>query len=103
MYNNINNVERGNHAHLTCKQLLIAASGSFHVRIDDGLHSKIILLNTPDKGLFVPAGIWISVTNISADAVCLVLASHPYEEIDYIRDYPAFLHYRNLGNNPVQP
>lgn len=86
--------DRGAHAHLECHQFLIAGSGSFDVLLDDGKSKKLVTLNQPYKGLFVPAGIWASEVNFSSGSICLVLASHKYDKNDYIRDYQEFLNYK---------
>lgn len=82
---------RGAHAHKSCHQFLIAASGSFEVLLDDGKVQRLVQLNRPYMGLHIPPGIWASEVNFSSGSVCLVMASHPYEEADYIRDYAVFL------------
>lgn len=86
---------RGSHAHKECHQFLVAASGSFDVILDDGKVKKTINLNQPYKGLHIQPGVWASEINFSSGAICLVLASHKYDESDYIRDYKEFLKYRN--------
>lgn len=89
---------RGGHAHLECHQFLIAASGSFEVEIFDGLDNKSVFLNDPNKGLHVPPGIWASENNFSSGSICLVFASHQYNESDYIRDKNQFLkHVQNTS------
>jgi dTDP-4-dehydrorhamnose 3,5-epimerase-like enzyme len=85
---------RGAHAHKKCHQFLVAASGSFEVQLDDGKVKKTVMLNQPFRGLHIPPGIWASEVNFSSGAICLVLASHKYNESDYIRDYNEFLEYR---------
>ena len=85
---------RGAHAHIDCHQFLVAASGSFEVELDDGKEQRIVLLNQPYKGLHIPPGIWASEINFSSGSICLVLASHKYDEKDYIREYNAFLKYK---------
>lgn len=85
---------RGAHAHKECHQFLIAISGSFEVMIDDGQTKNQILLNRPNLGFHIPPGIWASEINFSEGAVCLVLASHLYDEFDYIREYEAFKEYK---------
>lgn len=85
---------RGAHAHRTCHQFIIAASGSFEVSLDDGQQKKTILLNRPYVGLSIPPGIWASETNFASGSVCLVLASEKYDENDYIRSYNEFLMYK---------
>ncbi|MEP0711339.1 MAG: FdtA/QdtA family cupin domain-containing protein [Algoriphagus sp.] len=82
---------RGAHAHYECHQFLVAVSGAFEVLVDDGKSKRQILLNRPDCGLYIPPGIWASEVNFSSGSVCLVLASHAYNEKDYIRDYNEFL------------
>lgn len=81
---------RGAHAHKKCHQLLIAASGSFEVLLDDGKVQRIIQLNRPYQGLHIPPMIWASEINFSSGAICLVLASHLYDAADYIREYEIF-------------
>lgn len=81
---------RGAHAHKECHQFLIAASGSFEVLLDDGKTKRMIHLNRPNMGLHIPPGIWASEVNFSSGSICLVLASHTYNEADYIRDYNDF-------------
>ncbi len=88
---------RGGHAHKALKQLIIAASGSFDVLLDDSINKKVVTLNRPDYGLLVVPGIWRELMEFSSGAVCLVLASEKYEEEDYIRDYHTFLFIKN-GN-----
>jgi hypothetical protein len=81
---------RGAHAHKECHQFLIAASGSFEVHLDDGATQKVIQLNRPYFGLHIPPKIWAAEINFSSGSICLVLASHKYNEHDYIRDYDQF-------------
>ena len=85
---------RGAHAHKECHQFLVAASGSFEVQLDDGKVKKTVMLNQPYRGLHIPPGIWASEVNFSSGAICLVIASHTYDEADYVRDYNEFLNYK---------
>ncbi len=87
---------RGGHAHYQLHQLVIAASGSFSVLLDDGKNKKIISLNRPDYGLLIVPGIWRELYEFSSGAICLVLASEKYDQQDYIREYSAFLKYRGV-------
>ena len=73
---------RGAHAHKICHQFLIAASGAFEVLLDDGKIQRQVMLNRPNVGLHIPPGIWASEINFSSGSVCLVLASHAYNETD---------------------
>lgn len=87
--------ERGGHAHNELQQYIIAASGSFDVVIDDGKIKRTISLNRPYFALHIVPGIWRELRNFSSGSICLVLASHKYDEEDYIRDYNVFLIQQN--------
>lgn len=82
--------ERGGHAHKDLYQLIIAASGSFDVLLDDGATQRTVFLNRPYFGLLVVPGIWRELLNFSSGSICLVLASELYSERDYIREYSIF-------------
>ncbi len=82
---------RGGHAHKALHQVIIAINGSFNVEIDDGLNKKSVQLCRANEGLYIVPGIWRELTNFTSGSVCLVLASRPYEESDYYRDYGQFL------------
>ena len=86
--------ERGGHAHQELQQIVVAASGAFDVFLNDGMNKKIVHLDRPFIGLHIVPGIWRELLNFSSGAVCLVLASHKYDEKDYIRDYSNFLEYK---------
>jgi hypothetical protein len=83
--------DRGAHAHKECHQFLIAASGSFEIELDDGKTKRTVMLNRPNFGLHIPPGIWAAEKGFSSGVICLVLASHKYEEEDYIRNYEDFI------------
>ncbi len=82
--------DRGAHAHKECHQILIAASGSFEVELNDGVAKRTVLLNRPYYGLHIPPGIWAAEKGFSSGSVCLVLASHKYDESDYVRSFEEF-------------
>lgn len=82
--------ERGGHAHKTLHQLLIAMSGSFDVVLDDACARHRCHLNRSYRGLYLPPMIWREMDNFSSGSVCLVLASAPFDETDYMRDYEEF-------------
>lgn len=82
---------RGGHAHKELQQLIVAASGSFSVTLDDGKEKRTVFLNRPYQALLIVPGIWRELYDFSSGSVCLVLASHIYDERDYIRDYDDFL------------
>ena len=80
---------RGGHAHRKLRQLIIAASGSFDVVLDDGKKRRSY------HGLYIPTMHWREIENFSSGAVCMVLASEHYDESDYIYEYEDFL--REVG------
>jgi hypothetical protein len=87
--------DRGAHAHKKCHQILIAASGSFEVEMNDGTNKRTVLLNRPYFGLHIPPGIWAVEKGFSSGSICLVIASHPYDEDDYLRNYSDYTQYIN--------
>ena len=85
---------RGAHAHKELYQLIVAASGSFTVTLDDGHEKKSFNLNRSYYGLLVVPGIWRDLDDFSSGAVLLCLASAHYDAADYIRDYDDFIAYK---------
>jgi dTDP-4-dehydrorhamnose 3,5-epimerase-like enzyme len=83
--------ERGGHAHKLLHQLIIAISGAFDIVLDDGREKKRYHLNRSYFGLYVCPMIWREMDNFSSGAVCLVLASNLYSEVDYYRNYDDFI------------
>ena len=81
---------RGGHAHKTLRQIMVAGSGSFDCHLDDGSRQVTFHLNRPYLGLEIKPGIWRHLSNFSAGAICLVLASELYSEEDYYREYEQF-------------
>jgi acetyltransferase-like isoleucine patch superfamily enzyme/dTDP-4-dehydrorhamnose 3,5-epimerase-like enzyme len=88
---------RGSHAHKECEQFLVCLSGSVRAIVDDGQKRDEFLLEDPSLGLYMPPGTWGTQYKYSANAVLLVLASHPYDPDDYIRDYEQFTSWVNLA------
>lgn len=84
-------ISRGAHAHYDLHQFLICLSGSLDVDLDDGTTKKIIHLNRPWQGLYIPPLIWASEKNFDPGTVYLVLTSDLYNPNSYIRDYDKFL------------
>lgn len=72
-------------------QLIIAMSGSFDIHLDDGRCKKTVHMNRSYYGLYVCPMIWREIDNFSSGAVCMVLASEYYDELDYYRDYAEFI------------
>jgi hypothetical protein len=91
LYNVPVDAERGGHAHRELEQVIFALSGSFRITVDDGRERAEYWLRNPRKGLYIRRMIWREMDSFSQGAVCMVLASHPYDEGDYLRDYNDFL------------
>ena len=82
---------RGGHAHQQLQQLIVAVMGAFDVVLDDGRAQKRVRLDRAYYGLYVPTLIWRELVNFSSGGICLVLASLPFDEQEYIRDHDTFL------------
>ena len=91
LYNVPVNAERGGHAHHDLEQVVFALSGSFRIKIDNGSTKSEYWLSNPQKGLYINKLIWREMDCFSQGAVCMVLASHPYDESDYLREYDDFI------------
>jgi hypothetical protein len=91
MYDVPVNAERGGHAHKTLDEFLVCLSGSFDVMLDDGREKTTVRLDRPWRGLHVPPLVWAVQLNFEPGSVCMVLASAPFDETDYYRDYDGFL------------
>jgi hypothetical protein len=85
---------RGGHGHQELQQLIVAASGSFDLIVDDGNTKRVFSLNRPNMGVYMPAGLWRELDNFSSGSICLVLASMEYSEGDYLREYEEFIKYK---------
>ena len=91
LYNVPVDAERGGHAHRELEQVVFALSGSFRIKIDDGRQKSEHWLRDPRKGLHISRLIWREMDSFSQGAVCMVIASHRYDEADYYRNYDDFL------------
>ena len=91
MYDTKEGVTRGYHAHKSLEQILVCIHGSCKVLLDNGKEKKIVSLEKPYEGLYIPNNMWREMYDFSSDAVLMVLASEVYNEQDYIRDYETFL------------
>jgi hypothetical protein len=85
---------RGSHAFRKSAEIIVALSGSFEVVLHDGATETIFRLNRSYVGLYVPPLLWRTLREFSTNSVALVLASTPYEEADYVRDFHEFCRLR---------
>jgi hypothetical protein len=91
LYNVPVDSERGGHAHRDLQQIVFALSGSFRMKVDDGVTRSEYWLRDPRKGLYISKMVWREMDCFSQGAVCMVLASHRYDEHDYFRNYDEFI------------
>ena len=91
MYDTAKGVTRGHHAHKSLEQILVCIHGSCKVLLDNGKEKKVIPLEKPYEGLYVASHMWHEMSDFSADAVLMVLASDLYDESDYLRNYDEFI------------
>ncbi|WP_316015323.1 FdtA/QdtA family cupin domain-containing protein [Roseobacter sp. HKCCA0434] len=90
LYNVPVDADRGGHGHRALQQVIFALSGSFRITLDDGWRREEFVLRNPRQGLHLSGGVWREIDLFSQGAVCMVLASLPYDEADYLRDYDDF-------------
>ena len=90
--------DRGGHAYFATEEFIVALSGSFDVVVDDGAEKKTYQLNRSYFGLYVPKGMWRTMTNFSTNSLALVLSSTEYNENDYISNYEEFKTWRKDGS-----
>ena len=93
MYDTGEGVIRGCHAHKKLDQVLICLKGSCKILLDNGMEKETVSLEKPYEGLYITGNIWREMYDFTPDAVLIVLASEPYNEDDYIRDYDTFLRF----------
>lgn len=77
---------RGAHAHRTCAELIVAASGEFSVMVTDGVNREIVKMDSPNKALYIPPYTWCELYDFSRDALCLCMASQKFIKEGYIND-----------------
>ena len=95
IFNTVEGIRRGFHAHKKLKQVLVCVAGSCKILLDDGKSKEEISLDNPNKGLLIESMIWREMFDFSPDCVLMVLADEVYDESDYFRDYQQFLSYLN--------
>ncbi|MDE6099177.1 MAG: FdtA/QdtA family cupin domain-containing protein [Muribaculaceae bacterium] len=83
--------ERGVHSHIRDHELIVAVSGSFAVKVDDGYRSRVFMLKRPYEMLHIPPGLWVQLFDFSSGSVALVMCRYGYDKSDYINSYSEFL------------
>jgi WxcM-like, C-terminal len=90
LYDVVAGAERGGHAHRELEQVWVAAMGSFRAALDDGRERRTVDLRQPHIGLYIPPMVWTELVDFASGTICVVLASQPYREEEYERDYARF-------------
>lgn len=90
IYNVPKSERRGYHSHNNLEQILIAVSGRVSILTKTPFEEEITILDNPSKGLYIGPMVWREMFDFSSDATLLVLASHEYDENDYIRDFKLY-------------
>lgn len=85
-----NDKARGFHGHKKLQQCIVATSGHVTLTLEGYGQTYTFELDSPKKGVLVPAGYWREMSNFSEDAVLMVLASDDYDPEDYIHDKDEF-------------
>lgn len=88
---------RGGHAHQTCQEVIFAVSGGFEIFVDDGVHHQTFVIDRPDQGILIPAGVWCTLSHFKPGTVCCVMASGVYDAGGYVNDYALFLKQKQCG------
>ncbi len=91
IYGSDRDVVRGRHANRRTEFVLINVSGTSKVKVMDGKEEKVIVLDRPHMGVYLPKMVWKEMYDFSEDSVLLCIASEPYDPGEYIRDYDAYL------------
>ena len=86
--------QRGGHAHKELKQVFFCLQGSFQMKVSDGASNETVLMSRDTPGVFLRSGLWRDLNSFSPDAICLVIASEPYDPEDYIGNFDEYLSWR---------
>ena len=86
-------LDRGHHSHKVTEQVLFCIKGCVDMYLDNSSSTELVTIDRPNIGIYLPPNLWHEMRNISKDAIMLVVASHKYDEQDYIRDYEEFISY----------
>ncbi len=85
------NAVRGAHAHKKTEQALFCLQGSLTLTMDDGTRKETRTIGPIPEGTLLRSRVWHEMSGFSPDCIVLIVADEPYDESDYLREYPAFL------------
>ena len=93
---------RGEHSHFITEQVLTVPNGTLSVLLDDGFEKKTFLLDSPNKALYIPYGIWDSAVYESEDTILLAMSNIEYRREDYIVDYDEFKRLKGVQDETIR-
>lgn len=82
---------RGEHANRSCTELIVAIQGKLTLWLTDGVHEQTFILDSPQKGIYIPPMFWCRLSEFSSDSICLCMADTDYQVDEYINSYTDFL------------
>jgi dTDP-4-dehydrorhamnose 3,5-epimerase-like enzyme len=85
--------DRGGHAHIDTDQVIIAITGSFKVRVFDGINEEVYILDDCTKGIYTPRLTFCELYDFTPHAVCLVLANTYYDKTNSLRNREDYMKY----------
>ncbi len=94
LYSTPENMIRGSHSHFIEEEIFLCIAGTCTAVIDtDGLGKKEILLDSPQKAIYVGKNVWHEFKNFSTNAILLCLSSVHYlpGETNYEMSYQNFI------------
>ncbi|MNL02265.1 TDP-4-oxo-6-deoxy-alpha-D-glucose-3,4-oxoisomerase [compost metagenome] len=80
--------ERGRHGHFKTKMALVATSGHFKVRVNNGTQNSVFELKKFETLLMLNPEDWHVLYDFSPDCVVTVFASEEYDKEDYFYAEP---------------
>lgn len=90
---NLDNGNRGYHAHKNLKQVIVCLSGAVKFKLNDGAGWQTIILKANHSSLYINGVVWREFEALENNSIIMVLASEEYSESDYIRNYSEFINY----------
>ncbi len=91
IYGSKSDAIRGQHANRDSEFVLINVSGKCAIKLKDEKNERIVYLDKPNKGLYIPRMVWKDMYDFSKDSVLLVLANTYYNKDEYIKDFNEYL------------
>jgi dTDP-4-dehydrorhamnose 3,5-epimerase-like enzyme len=82
---------RGGHAHRNTDQLAVAVRGSVRILVSNGRTSRVVVLDDPTWGVYLPQMTWTRLSEFSDGAICVVMASTHYDMSGSVRSWRTYL------------